>query len=117
MKNNVHTLVGSLVSVGELKVISEKFQVKEIVVTVPDGEYSETMQFDLCNKSCDLADDLNVGSDIEITFSIKGREYNEKYYHNLRAFKVVERETEALAENYKKAVSEEVVPGETPPVF
>lgn len=59
--------------IGELRVISDKFSVREFAIEIP-GQYPQIVQFQCANKKLDLIDDLNVGDSITVHFNLRGRE-------------------------------------------
>ena len=86
MKNNVYSVVGFFVEASEPKTF-EKFAVREIKVKTNE-DYPQELKFDLFNDNMGLADGLVEGSEIEVFFSLKGRVYQDRVYHTLRAFKI-----------------------------
>ena len=86
MKNNVYSVVGFFVEASEPKTF-EKFAVREVKVKTNE-DYPQELKFDLFNDNMGLADGLVEGSEIEVFFSLKGRVYQDRVYHTLRAFKI-----------------------------
>lgn len=67
--------------------ISEKLTKRNFVVTTGD-KYPETVAFEMLNDKCDLADGFTEGQQVEVSFNVRGREYNGKFYTNLTAWKI-----------------------------
>ncbi len=67
---------------------SASFQAREFVIQT-DGQYPQYIKFQLTQDKCVLIDGHNEGSKIKVHFDLRGREWNEKYFTNLNAWKVV----------------------------
>ena len=68
---------------------------------VTRGDYPKTICFQDFNNKCNL-ENLSQGADIEVYFNVESREYNNRYYTNLTAWKVVDLMSEHYAEKVKK---------------
>ena len=82
------TFQGTLKKIGATQQVSDKFQKREFVVSDNAAKYEQFIAFQLTQKNTDLLNDFNVGDEVEVTFGLKGREYNGKYFTNLDAFRV-----------------------------
>ena len=60
---------------------------RSFVIDDEAAQYPKKISFDTMNKP-DLFNDFEVGDKVEVDFGIESREYNEKWYSNLNAFKV-----------------------------
>lgn len=88
MKNNVFTVEGSVKSVEETRTVGQKdTKVREFVVETEE-EYTQLLKFELFQEKCSLADDLSPGDQVNIYFSVRGRDWQGKVYNSLRAFRV-----------------------------
>ena len=67
----------TVVRVGEERVISEKFKLRELIVDI-EGEYPQRVAFQASNRSIDKIDGLNPGDEIGVTFRLRGRESDDK---------------------------------------
>lgn len=84
---------GFLLEKKETKKVSEKFQVREFIITDRAEKYPQTIMFQLYQERCELIDNINVGDKIVIHFEIRGREWKNKegkisFYNTLGAFKI-----------------------------
>jgi hypothetical protein len=61
---------------------------KEFVIQTQDEKYPQTINFQISNKNMDQLNSINIGEEVEVSFDIRGNEYNGKYYNKLNAFKV-----------------------------
>lgn len=66
---------------------SEKFQAREFVIET-DGQYPQYIKFQLTQDKCNLVDNIKEGDMIKVYFDLRGREWNEKYFTNLNAWRV-----------------------------
>jgi len=79
---------------GVLKVInpavqvSEKFTKREFVLNEPHDQYPQDILFQLTQKNVDVLDKFVEGQEVEVSFRIRGREYNGKYFNNIEAWRI-----------------------------
>jgi len=79
---------------GKVKVIqnpqtfSSGFSKRELVVAVLDGNYTQDISLEFLKEKAELLDDLAIGDDVNVSFNIRGREYNGRYFNNLTAWKL-----------------------------
>lgn len=67
---------------------SPTFQTREFVIETNDNNYQQYIKFQLTQDKCALIDSLNEGEEIKVHFDLRGREWNEKFFTNLNAWKV-----------------------------
>jgi len=67
---------------------TETFQAREFVIVVSEGNYPQYIKFQLTQDRCGLIDNFEENQEIEVFFDLRGREWNEKYFTNLNAWKV-----------------------------
>ena len=85
---NSFELTGTLKILEDTQTFASGFSKREFVIEVPDGKYPQLIKFDALKEKINLLDSLSVGDEIKVTFDIRGREYNGKYYNNLNAWKI-----------------------------
>jgi hypothetical protein len=79
---------------GKIKLISDTqtfpsgFSKREFVVTTGDGKYPQDLKFEMVKDKCSILDTYKEGSDVKVSFDIRGNEYNGKYYVNLSCWKL-----------------------------
>lgn len=82
-------LTGKIKLIGEVQTFDSGFKKVEFVITTNDENYPQEVKFDI---SQDKVDDFikynKVGSDVDVSFNVRGNEYKGKYYVNLAAWKV-----------------------------
>lgn len=94
-------VTGNLYKVFESQSKSETFQTREFVIKL-DGNYPQFIKFQLTQDRCDLIDKFKEGNDIKVSFDLRGREWNEKFFTNLNAWRI-----EAAAETNATPVGNE----------
>jgi hypothetical protein len=82
------TIKGAIKLINPIKVISDKFSVREFVVTTPDAKYPQDIIFQTVNDKMAVLESLGVGQQVEVSYNVRGREFNGKYYNTLDAWKV-----------------------------
>ena len=85
---NSFELTGTLQVLEDLQTFSSGFSKREFVIEVPDGKYPQMVKFDTLKDKTNLLDNVSIGDELKVTFDIRGREYNGKYYVNLNAWKI-----------------------------
>lgn len=79
---------------GKIKVIHDTqsfpsgFSKREFVVTTAHDKYPQDLKFEIVKDKCAQLDSFEVGQDVQISFDIRGNEYNGKYYVNLSCWKI-----------------------------
>lgn len=82
------TIKGAIKLINPIKVISDKFSVREFVVTTPDAKYPQDILFQTINDKMDVLESLGVGQQVEVSYNLRGREFNGRYYNTLDAWKI-----------------------------
>ena len=65
---------GKVHFIGQTKVISDKYQNRDLVL-MTDDKYPQTIPFQLSQDKVSLADNLKVGDMIEVSINLRGREW------------------------------------------
>lgn len=63
------------------------FQAREFVIEI-SGMYPQFVKFQLTQDRCALMDNYAVDQNIKVYFDLRGREWNEKFFTNLNAWKI-----------------------------
>jgi hypothetical protein len=85
---------GKLHTIYETKQVSERFSKREFVVEMADNpKYPQTVLFQLTGDRCSQLDGMNVGDQVRIEFSLRGREWRSpsgevKYFNSLDVWKL-----------------------------
>lgn len=102
-RNNSFTLKGKLFKKGDVQQITDNFKKREFVMEVSnqvgDKVYTELPQFELLQDKVQLLEYVSVGDQIEVDFSVSGREWTPKdsdekrYFTTLKAWFIKSLET------------------------
>ncbi len=82
-----------------------------MVVTVEDGKYPQEINLEFVQDKVSLLDNVQVGQEVTVTFDIRGREYNGRYFNNLQGWKI-QAGAAAPAADDKPPVSDKDVPAD-----
>ncbi len=78
---------------GNIKIVSDTqtfgsgFTKREFVITT-DSKYPQDIKFEVVKDKCEWLDKFSVGQQVNVSFDIRGNEYNGKYYVNLNCWKI-----------------------------
>lgn len=59
-----------------------------MVVIVEDGKYPQEINLEFVQDKVALLDKLQPGQSVTVSFDIRGREYNGRYFNNLQGWRV-----------------------------
>jgi len=82
------TIKGVIKLIKPINVISDKFSVREFVITTQD-KYPQHIIFQTVNDRMDIIAPYGEGQEVEVSYNVRGREVGDKYYNTLDAWKVV----------------------------
>lgn len=82
------TIKGAVKLINEVKVISDRFSVREFVITTLDPKYPQDILFQTVNDKMDMVTPLKKGHVVDVSFNLRGREVNNRYYNTLDVWKV-----------------------------
>jgi Domain of unknown function (DUF3127) len=83
-----YDLTGKIKLIQEAKTFDSGFTKREMVVIVEDGKYPQEINLEFVQDKVALLDALQPGQEVTVTFDIRGREYNGRYFNNLQAWKI-----------------------------
>ena len=84
-----YELTGKIKLIQEPKTFNSGFTKREMVVVVEDGKYPQEINLEFVQDKIALLDALQPGQEVTVSFDIRGREYNGRYFNNLQGWKVV----------------------------
>ena len=85
---------GKLHAVAETKQVTERFRKREFVVELADNpRFPQFVQFELTGERCEHLDGFEVGEQVRVEFSLRGREWKSpkgetKYFNSLDVWTV-----------------------------
>lgn len=83
-----YEMVGKLHKKFDTESKTSSFQAREFVMESTDSTYTQYIKFQLTQDRCGIIDNVNEGDNLKVYFDLRGREWNEKYFTNLNAWKV-----------------------------
>jgi len=83
-----YELTGKVKLIQDEQTFNSGFKKREMVVIVEDGKYPQEINLEFVQDKISLLDNLSAGKEVTVTFDIRGREYNGRYYNNLQGWKV-----------------------------
>jgi single-strand DNA-binding protein len=94
---------GKLHKKFEIESKSASFQTREFVLLIEEGNYPQYIKFQLTQDRCNIIDIINEGENLKVWFDLRGREWNEKYFTNLNAWKVEKQNTAGNSDQHSSA--------------
>jgi hypothetical protein len=79
---------GKLHHVYDAEKKSESFRTREFVIETMQGSYSQFIKFQLTQDRCDILDPYKVGQQVKVYFDLRGRQWQDKYFTNLQAWRI-----------------------------
>jgi hypothetical protein len=85
-------LTGTVKVINPTQVISEKFSKREFVIETQD-QYPQLVIFQATQDKCSLLDNVQLSSQVEVSFNLKGREWTSpagevKYFNTVEAWRI-----------------------------
>ena len=78
---------GKLKQLMDLQSWDSGFSKREFVITTNE-QYPQDIKLECIKDKTSLLNGVNPGEDIEVSFNLRGNEYNGKFYVNLQAWKI-----------------------------
>lgn len=96
---------GTIKSIGDVQVVSEKFQKVEFVV-LTDDKYPKNVAFQVTNDKIDNFIKYNSeGQEVEVKFNAESKEFNGRWFTNLTAWRV-----QSVGDNSQQQPTQEQAP-------
>ncbi|WP_041745857.1 DUF3127 domain-containing protein [Coraliomargarita akajimensis] len=83
-----YELTGTVKVIFDEQTFASGFNKREFVVTSEADKFPQDVKFECLKDKVDLVSKLNKGDKVKVSFDINGREWNEKYYVNLVAWRI-----------------------------
>lgn len=81
-------ITGKLIKRYDTEQKTEAFKAREFVIETTDGQYPQFIKFQCVQDRTGIIDGYAKDEQITVHFDLRGREYNEKYFTNLNAWRV-----------------------------
>ncbi len=98
-------VIGKLHVIGETQQKSERFTKREFVLEIAENpKYPQTVQFQLTGDRVNQLDGLNIGDQVRVEFSLRGREWRSpsgdvKYFNSLDVWRIEPARANAAAQS------------------
>lgn len=85
---------GKLHAINQVQQVTERFRKREFVLELSDNSrYPQFVQFQLTGDRCERIDDFEVGDEVRVEFSLRGREWKSpkgelKYFNSLDVWNI-----------------------------
>lgn len=83
-----YDMTGNVKVVMDQQTFDSGFTKREFVVTTEEDRYPQDIKFECVKEKVSLLDQIKEGDRVNVTFDLRGNEYNGRYYVNLSAWKV-----------------------------
>ena len=85
-------IIGVIKRIGQKVSISEKFEKLDFVIEELENKYPQDIKIQLVNDKISLIDRFKIGDKVEISFNIKGKEFEKNgemlLFNNIEAWKI-----------------------------
>ena len=78
---------GKLKQLMDLQSWDSGFSKREFVITTTE-QYPQDVKLECIKDKTAMLDSLAVGDDVDVSFNIRGNEYNGRYFVNLQAWRI-----------------------------
>jgi hypothetical protein len=86
---NDYKVKGLIKVIGETVQVTEKFSKREVVIiTVEDGKFLQHISLQATGDKTSLLDGCRVGEEVEASFNLRGREWQDKHFNSLELWKI-----------------------------
>lgn len=86
-----YQLTGKIKAIKEERQVSESFKIREFVVTIDgEGKYPQHIQLQTTNDKCESLNALTIGSDVTVSFNLRGREWTDTKNGEVKVFNTLE---------------------------
>jgi len=85
---------GKLHAINQAQQVTERFRKREFVLELSDNSrYPQFVQFQLTGDRCERIDDFEIGDEVRVEFSLRGREWKSpkgelKYFNSLDVWNI-----------------------------
>ena len=79
---------GKVHKIFETESKTASFQAREFVIIISESNYPQYIKFQLTQDRCGIMDKYKESDMIKVYFDLRGREWNEKYFTNLNAWRI-----------------------------
>ena len=107
-------ITGTIKEIFEVQTFANDFKKREFLLTTENEKYPQNIIFGCLKDKIELLESVKAGDTVTVHFDISCREWNEKHFVNLNAWKIAKQSSNATEESSPLA-STDVVLDEEPP--
>jgi single-strand DNA-binding protein len=85
---NDYKVKGLIKVIGDTVQVTEKFSKREVVITVEDGKFPQYISLQATGERTYILDSCKVGDEVEASFNLRGREWQDKHFNSLELWKI-----------------------------
>jgi hypothetical protein len=78
---------GTVKLLMDVQTFDSGFTKREFVITTQE-QYPQDVKLEVTQQRVELLDSVKVGQTVDVSFNIRGNEYNGRYFVNLQAWKI-----------------------------
>ena len=109
-------ITGKLHKKFETQQKTDSFKAREFVIET-DGDYPQFVKFQCTQDRCAIVDNFEEGNMITVSFDLRGREWQDKFFTNLNAWKITGASTGGSSgSSEEENFNQDVAPASKPPV-
>lgn len=109
-----YEFIGTVKKIGDVQSFPSGFSKRELVVTSEEDRFPQDVLFEFVREKADLLTSLSDADRVKVFFDITGREYNGRYFNNLRGWKIEKLTDSASAPAAAAAAPAAAAPAEMP---
>lgn len=102
MSGNRYEMMGSIKTIFDPVTFASGFSKREFLLTMED-DYPQDVKFGCIKEQAAMLDRVGVGQRVKVAFRIRSREFKERYYTDLEAFRVEPLDASGSATAYDEA--------------
>ncbi len=84
----MYEVAGKIKLINEVQNFPSGFMKREFVVTTAHDKYPQDLKFEMVKDKCAALDAFKSGEEVQVSFDIRGNEFNGKYFVNLSCWKI-----------------------------
>lgn len=83
-----YELTANIIDIMDTQTFNKGFKKREFVVET-SGKFPQKILFQTVQDKVDMLDSFNVDDTVTVSFEVKGREWNGKYFNSLEAWRII----------------------------
>ena len=84
----MYEVAGKIKLINDTQTFPSGFTKREFVVTTAHDKFPQDLKFEIVKDKCSLLDQFEPDQEVQVSFDIRGNEFNGKYFVNLSCWKI-----------------------------